>query len=70
MLITILTVVLAVFLVPSVESSVPSQVNIGYSFNGTGCPTNSLAGSISTDFGTLVLSKIKKERNAELTHLT
>jgi hypothetical protein len=60
MLVTILTVALAASLVPSVGSSVPIQVNIGYSFNGTGCPTDSLAGSISANFETLVLYKLKK----------
>jgi hypothetical protein len=62
MLVTILTVALAASLVPSVESSVPNQVAIGYSVNGTGCPTNSVFGTISSNFETLVLYKLKKEK--------
>jgi hypothetical protein len=63
MLLTILTVALTASLVPSVESSAPSQVNIGYSVNGTGCPANSVFGTISSNFETLGFYKPKKERN-------
>jgi len=70
MLVTVLTLALVASLVHSVTSRVPSQVAIGYNFNGTGCPTDSLAASISADFGTLVLYKPKIERNDKLTHTT
>jgi hypothetical protein len=69
MLVTILTVAVAASLVPSVEAIIPSQVNIGYNVNGTGCPANSVFATLSSNFETLVIYKLKKKKECRANRL-
>jgi len=66
MLVTISALALAASLVPSVASSNPESVDIGYNFNGNGCPTNSVLAVISGDFQTLVLHNLKMEKECQV----